>query len=126
MGPEGSLPHSQEPAICLYVHAHVTLLKIYSNIILPSAPRASKWSISISFTHQNPVYTSSLSIRATCPADLILLNLITRTLFGEQYRSLSSLLCNFLYSPVTSSFLGQIFSSPPYSQTPSGCVPPST
>jgi hypothetical protein len=29
--------------------------------------------------------------------------LITRKIFGEQYRSLSSSLCNFLQSPVTSS-----------------------
>ena len=41
---------------------------------------------------------------ATCPAHLIL-DLITRTIFGEQYRSLSSSLCSFLHSPVTSSLL---------------------
>jgi hypothetical protein len=32
--------------------------------------------------------------------------LITRTILGEQYRSLSSSLCSFLHSPVTSSLLG--------------------
>ena len=37
---------------------------------------------------------------------LILLNLITWSIFGEQYRSLSSSLCSFVYSPVTSSLLG--------------------
>jgi len=36
----------------------------------------------------------------------IILDLITRTVFGEQYRSLSSSLGSFLHSPVTSSFLG--------------------
>ena len=45
------------------------------------------------------------SIRATCPARLIL-DFITRTILGEQYRSLSSSLCNFLHSPVTPSLLG--------------------
>ena len=45
-------------------------------------------------------------IRATCTAYFILLDLITRTIFGEQYRSLSSSLCSFLHSPVTSSLLG--------------------
>ena len=40
------------------------------------------------------------SIRATCPAHLILLDFITRTILGEKYRSLSSSLCNFLHSPV--------------------------
>ena len=45
------------------------------------------------------------SIRATCPAHLNLLDFITRTILGEQYRSLSSSLCNFLHSPVTPSLL---------------------
>jgi hypothetical protein len=37
-------------------------------------------------------------ISATCPAHLILLDFITRTILGEEYRSLSSLLCSFLQS----------------------------
>ena len=45
-------------------------------------------------------------IRATFPAHLILLDFITRTILGEQYRSLSSLLCNLLHSLFTSSLLG--------------------
>ena len=43
-------------------------------------------------------------IRATCPAHL---DFITRTILGEQYRSLSSSLCSFLHSPVTSTLLGR-------------------
>jgi len=39
------------------------------------------------------------------PAHLILVDLITRTIFGEEYRSLSSSLCSFLHTPVTSSLL---------------------
>jgi hypothetical protein len=51
-------------------------------------------------------YTPVLSpIRSTCPA-YVILDSVTRTLFGEAYRSLSSSLCIFLYSPVTLSLVG--------------------
>ena len=43
----------------------------------------------------------SSPIRATCPAHLILLDFVTRTILGEEYRSFSSSLCNLLHSPVT-------------------------
>ena len=45
------------------------------------------------------------SIHATCPIHLIL-HFITRTIFGEEYRSLSFPLSSFLHSPVTSSLWG--------------------
>ena len=48
----------------------------------------------------------SSPIRATCPAHHILLDFITRTLLGEEYKSLISSLCNLLHSHVTSSLLG--------------------
>jgi len=39
-------------------------LKIHFNIILPSMPGTSKWSLSLSFPHQNPVY--AVTIPHTC------------------------------------------------------------
>jgi hypothetical protein len=50
--------------------------------------------------------------RATCPADLILLNVIAQIIFGEEYRSVSSGLCNFLHSPFTLSFCHSILKYP--------------
>ena len=53
------------------------------------------------------MYTPLLSpIRITCPPHLILLDSVTRKILGEGYRSLSSSLCIFLHSLVTSSLLG--------------------
>jgi hypothetical protein len=43
---------------------------------------------------------------ATCPAYLNLLDFITRTILGDEYRSCTSSLWSFLHSSVTSSLLG--------------------
>ena len=82
------------------------LLEIYPNIIHPSTPRSPQWSLSLRFPRQDPIHPLSSPIRATCPAHLILLDFITRTKLGEEYKSFSSSLCNLLHSPVTSSLLG--------------------
>ena len=82
------------------------LLEIHPNIIHPSMPRSPQWSLSLRFPHQDPIHPLSSPIRATCPAHLILLDFITRTILGEEYKSFSSSLCTLLHSPITSSLLG--------------------
>ena len=59
-----SLPHSQVPATCPYLEADQSsqlpncILKIHFNVILPSSPKFSMWSLSLGTFHQNPVFTS--------------------------------------------------------------------
>ena len=45
------------------------LLAIHHNIIHPSTPRSSQWSLSLQFPHQDPIHPPlSSPICATCPA----------------------------------------------------------
>jgi hypothetical protein len=60
------------------------LPKVQFNVILPSTPRSSQWSLAFGPPNQTPVNTSPM--RVTCPAHLILLDLITVTIFSEEYK----------------------------------------
>ena len=82
------------------------LLQIHLNIIHPSTPRSPQWFLPSGFPTKTLYTPLSSPISATCPAYLILLDFITRTILGEEYRSFSSSLCNLVHSPVTSSLLG--------------------
>ena len=107
MEPKGSLQRSQAPATYPYPRPEQsspfppptswrTILILSSHLCL---------GLSLRFPHQNPVHTSPPPTCATCPAHLILLNLITQIICFEECRSLSSSLCSLFQSPVTSSLL---------------------
>ena len=58
------------------------------------------------------LYTPLLSpVHSTWPTHHILLDFITKKILGEEYRLLSSSLCGFLHSPVTSSLLANLKSN---------------
>ena len=100
-------------------------LKIHLNIILPYAPGYPQRSVPQVSPPKPCTRLSPPPIRATCPAHLTHLDFIIRTILGEQYRSLTSWLCSFFHSPVTSSLLGPNILLNTLLQTPSAYVPPS-
>jgi len=110
MEPKGSLPNLYAPATSPYpqpdnapqptLWRSILILSFHLCLGLPSGVFPSGFPTKI-------LYTPLLSpIHAIFPPHLILLDLITRKILGEQYRSLSSTLCSFCYSLVISSLLG--------------------
>ena len=104
-GTQGSLPHSQVPTTCPYPeparsspHPTPHFLKIHLNIVLPYMPGFPKWSVSLRFPPKKTYICHFPPICATCPTHLITLDLISRTILGENYRSLTSSICSFLHS----------------------------
>ena len=110
MEPEDSLTFSQVSATCPYpvqsMPPHSTswisvlILSSHLGLGLTSGVFPSGF-------HIKTLYRPRLSpIRATCPSHHVLLDFITRTILGEENRSLISSLFSFLQSPVSSSLLG--------------------
>jgi len=107
MEPESPLPHSQVPATCPYPEQDLSsfphptsgrfilILSSHLRLGLPSGLFPPRIPTKTLYT---PLITP---IRVTCPVQLILIDLITRKILGEEYR-----LCSFPNSPVTSSLLG--------------------
>ena len=109
MEPEGLLLCLQVPATC---PSHETdksspspqtnFLKIHLNIILPSTLGFPSGSFP-QFSPQKTKYTLLLYMPRS-PHSSRFDHL--HTIFGGEYRTLSSSLCSFLHSPITSSLLG--------------------
>ena len=86
-----SRTHNRPPPVSILgqpnpVHIPTShLLEIHRNIH-PSTPRSSQWSPSLRFPHQDPIHPISSPIRTICLAHFILLDFITRTIMGEEYK----------------------------------------
>jgi hypothetical protein len=87
--PEGSSPHSQQPATDPYPepdestpHPPTSLPKVHFDPILPSTTWSFKWLFPSDF----PITFLPSPMCATCPAHLIPLDLICLTVSGEEYK----------------------------------------
>ena len=75
-------------------------LVIHLIIILPSTPGSPQRLLPSGFPTKTLFTPLSSPLRDTCPPNLIILDFVTRTILGEEYKSFSSSLCSRLHSPL--------------------------
>jgi hypothetical protein len=82
------------------------LFNIHVDPIFPSTPWSSDWFFPLGFPTEILHTFLFCRLRATCPYQLILLELTCVMIFGGESKLWSSPVCNFLRTPFTSSHLG--------------------
>ena len=82
------------------------LLEIHPNIIHSSTSRSPRWSPSLRFPHQDPIHPPFLTQTRHMPSPSHSSRFYHPHNIGWGVQIINSSLCNLLYSPVTSSFLG--------------------
>jgi len=101
MEPDSPLPFPKRPAACSHpsqINPAHTVLSHFFNVDINVALQSVSFSWCLT-----PKFSIHFSF-PSCPAHLILLDLITRIKYGEQYKSWSFSLCSFLQSLITSYF----------------------
>ena len=108
--------HSRPPAEPLLiqispVHAFPSNFLNIHIIIFLSSSTSSKWPLALGSPHKYPVCTCHSPIRATCTAHLILLDIMTRVIFGEEYQEAHRcvVFCTTLSPCPSSLFLRTLF-----------------
>jgi hypothetical protein len=104
MEPEGPLPCSKDPSTLSQINPYhpisqrsILILSTHLRLGLPSGLFLS------GFPTNTLCVFRFVPIRTTCPAHLILLDLIILIILGEEYMLRSSSMCIFLQPPVSSS-----------------------
>ena len=83
------------------------VLKNHFNIILPSEPSSASWTLAIRFPQQHFMNISTM--RATCSAHIILLELMTRIMFGETHSAWRASCSTGGYRPPFRAFEKKLF-----------------